>query len=101
MPAEPVGVLLPELPPPPPPHAASANAQIKISEQTERAPFGVVAHTFTVYPADWCFVDDVDFVFRHRIDRGTAPLKRETAVKHALRIEASITGNPAVVGRTL
>ena len=101
MPAASVGVLLAELPPPPPPHAASANAETEISKQTESAPFGVAAHTFTTYPADYFFANHVDFVFSHGIDRGTAPLRRQTALEHSLRIAASITGNPAVVGRTL
>jgi hypothetical protein len=44
------------------------------------------------------FIDHVDFAFRHGIDWPSPPLRRQTAVKLALRIEPSITGNPAVVG---
>ena len=94
-----VGALLPP-PPPPPAHAASA-ADIEISNQTDAAPFGVVVHPFTIYPAACFFVDHVDFAFRHVIDRVRRSLLRQTAVKLALWIEASIAGNPAVVGRTL
>jgi len=95
-----VGVLAP-LPPPPPPHAVNPNENAEISKQTDAAPFGVVVHAFTIYPAVEFFMGHVDFVFRHGIDRATAPLRRQTAIKVALRIETSITGNPAVVGRTL
>jgi hypothetical protein len=97
-PADPVGALLAPLPPPPP-HAESANADTKISKQTDAAPFGVLVHDFTIYPAVEFFIDHVDFAFRHGIDWPSAPLWRQTAVKLALRIEPSITGNPAVVGR--
>ena len=96
-----VGVLLAPLPPPPPPHAESASADTKITEQTDAAPFGVLVHDFTIYPAVEFFVDHVDFAFRHGIDWPSAPRRRQTAFKIALRIEPSITGNPAVVGRTL
>ena len=94
-----VGALLAPLPPPPP-HAASVNADTKISKQTDAAPFGVVVHCFTIYPAVEFFMGHVDFAFRHGIDWASARLRRRT-VKLALRIEPSITGNPAVVGRTL
>jgi hypothetical protein len=106
VPVDPVGVPLAPLPllpllPPPPPHAASANADTEISKQTDAAPFGVVVHTFTIYPAAYFFLDHVDIAFRHVIDWVRRSLQRQTAVKLALRIEPSIAGNPAVVGRTL
>jgi len=74
------------------------NAEIKVKRQNQSAPFGVVVHSCTVYPADgWLSCGHV--ASHHGVDRSFSPLRRQRPTKCTLRTKPSRNWQPRCPGK--